>query len=341
MALSNYERVGKAVQLLAEGLAPFVDRECRAKFGDDWARRRQAYGDSGRGSAPRRVNPGDAQFLLKVVWVEWRAVFGKKLSRSDRSYVLEFQEVRNSWAHNDDFSTDDALRALDTARRLLESVSAGAQANKVGKLHQDLLRQKCEQMPGAHRKAVRPDPGLPAGREVVTPTTTSPPAAPIRPSSPPHQVWRGEAAGEYGDPTEFFGRTFLVQVNSKGYDTIMNNHHYENLKWRSKNKKGNEHQGTVESGDRIVLYCTSTVPNEIHKKLLAFSAVVSSVSNDRTTFKVGEPQFFNNPLKLMDIRECVKQGKLDKCFDYCGKQWFNITKLEPTAVKQLFDLVEP
>ena len=162
MALSNYERVGKAVQLLAEGLAPFVDRECRAKFGDDWpavVQRRDTWGGGGR---PRKVNPDDAQFLLKVIWAEWDTIFSKKLSRSDRSYVSELQEVRNDWAHNNTFSIDDALRTLDTAQRLLESVAAGTQANEVGKLHQDLLRQKCEQMFSDRRKDA-PGPVL-AGR---------------------------------------------------------------------------------------------------------------------------------------------------------------------------------
>jgi len=37
MALSNHERVGKALELLRAGLAPFVEREFKAKFGDGWA----------------------------------------------------------------------------------------------------------------------------------------------------------------------------------------------------------------------------------------------------------------------------------------------------------------
>ena len=151
MALSDYERVGKAVQLLAEGIAPFVARECRAKFGDDWTVAVQRK-DTRSGGSARKVNPTDPQFLLKVMWDEWHTIFGKKLSRSDRNYVSELQDVRNTWAHNEPFSTDDALRALDTAQRLLESAAASAQANEVGKLHQDLLRQKFEQMPGARRK---------------------------------------------------------------------------------------------------------------------------------------------------------------------------------------------
>ena len=133
--------------------------------------------------------------------------------------------------------------------------------------------------------------------------------------------------------------SFLVQVNSKGYATIMNNRHYENPEWEHKNKKGNEHHGMVKRGDQLVLYCTTKVPN--HRGLLAFSVAVISVSADRTAFELGVPKFFSSPLKFVDIREYVWQGKLDECFDYCGQQWFNITKLESTAVKQIFGLVEP
>ena len=222
MAITNYERVGKAIQLLAEGLAPFVDRECRAEFGDDWpvAVQRMETRGGPRPGPLRKVNPGDAQFLLKVMWDEWRTIFGKKLSRSDRNYVSELQGVRNSWAHNDAFSTDDALRALDTAQRLLESASAGAQANEVGKLHQDLLRQKFDQQArGAHRKAAaaqiegRPETGLPGWREVVTPheDVTSGRFELAEFAADLHQVWRGEAADEYGDPVEFFRRTFITE----------------------------------------------------------------------------------------------------------------------------------
>lgn len=36
MAISNYERVGKALELLRDGLAPFVSRELEAKLGKYW-----------------------------------------------------------------------------------------------------------------------------------------------------------------------------------------------------------------------------------------------------------------------------------------------------------------
>jgi hypothetical protein len=34
MAISNHERVGKALELLKQGLRPFVERELKAHFGD-------------------------------------------------------------------------------------------------------------------------------------------------------------------------------------------------------------------------------------------------------------------------------------------------------------------
>ena len=36
MATSNHERIGKALELLNEGLLPFVERELQAALGDNW-----------------------------------------------------------------------------------------------------------------------------------------------------------------------------------------------------------------------------------------------------------------------------------------------------------------
>jgi hypothetical protein len=37
MAITNHERVGKSLELLKGGLAPFVERELKARYGDGWA----------------------------------------------------------------------------------------------------------------------------------------------------------------------------------------------------------------------------------------------------------------------------------------------------------------
>ena len=221
MALSNHERIGKAVGLLGAGLAPFVARECEAQFGASWpgAVQRTDY----RGGRPRQVNPRDPQFLLNVLWDEWNTVFSRKLSRADRTYVAELQGVRNAWAHNERFSTDDALRGLDTAQRLLEAVAAGTEANEVGALHQELLRLKFEEQSRsarrtrAQRTEAGVESGLPSWREVIEPhdDVTSGRFEMAQYAADLHQVWRGVAAAEYGDPTEFYRRTFITEGLAK------------------------------------------------------------------------------------------------------------------------------
>jgi Swt1-like HEPN len=71
MAVTNHERVGRALALLAEGLAPFVTRECKARYGDQWVR---------RVARNERVNPNDAQFLLAVLADAWREFSPRRLA---------------------------------------------------------------------------------------------------------------------------------------------------------------------------------------------------------------------------------------------------------------------
>jgi Swt1-like HEPN len=50
--------------------------------------------------------------------------FKKILGPSERSLVSELHDVRNRWAHQKAFSTDDAYRAIDSTSRLMSAVSA-------------------------------------------------------------------------------------------------------------------------------------------------------------------------------------------------------------------------
>ena len=65
----------------------------------------------------------DVAALLKLIWEAWNDVFGRTLGRTERSMVQELRDWRNKWAHQQPFSGDDADRALDSAERLLNSVS--------------------------------------------------------------------------------------------------------------------------------------------------------------------------------------------------------------------------
>jgi len=135
---SNHDRVGTALRLLSQGLAPFVEREARAKWGDDWMQRlTEAVSGADRGSPS---NTNDPSFLLRAMVATWHMVFRNVLGNAERSYVSEIREYRNRWAHQDALSDDDAERALDSIRRLLLAVSSIGEANQVEEMRQELRR---------------------------------------------------------------------------------------------------------------------------------------------------------------------------------------------------------
>ena len=219
MAMTNHERVGKGLDLLRAGLGPFVEREIKraVQAGDLDAGLLRQYADDP--ALRRRSSEWDAALLLKMMWETWNEVFRPILGRSDRSLVSELRDHRNEWAHQAPFSTDDAYRALDSAQRLLTSVSA-PQAQELDGLKQELLRLRFqEQARGERRRVVRraatgaAAAGLKPWREVVTPhqDVASGRYQQAEFAADLWQVYRGEGTAEYRDPVEFFGRTYLTE----------------------------------------------------------------------------------------------------------------------------------
>src|SRR5216683_4992360 len=154
MAISNAERVGKALELLNQGLFPFMKRELKAFYGDTWFEQASAnlreYQMPGKDDGDEHW---DTQALLLVMWDQWNIVFRNVLGQAERTLVSELREVRNRWAHQEPFSTDDAYRALDSTGRLLTAVSA-SQAEEVEKMKMELLRLRFdEQVRSEKRKS--------------------------------------------------------------------------------------------------------------------------------------------------------------------------------------------
>jgi len=109
MAISNHERIGKAMELLRAGLAPFVERELQSTYQDRaLAEARRLLPPDDRLSGNRPPAEWDAAALLKVMWDGWNEVFGRTLGRAERSLVQELRDLRNRWAHQETFSSDDA-----------------------------------------------------------------------------------------------------------------------------------------------------------------------------------------------------------------------------------------
>src|SRR6266480_3576563 len=220
MAITNQERVGKAMDLLRDGLRPFAERELKAKHGDRWPSEVRAA-LSGRQLGQSKGEPlQDAAVLLAVMDKVWGAVFSAILGRADRNLVLELIDVRNRWAHQEPFSSDDADRALDSMARLLTSVSATPQADEVGRMKMELRRLTYdEQVRGEKRKAggslieAAATGTLKPWREVVTPhaDVASGRYQQAEFAADLWQVHMGEGSDEYKKPQEFFRRTYLTE----------------------------------------------------------------------------------------------------------------------------------
>lgn len=219
MALSNRDRVGKALELLNEGLKPFVQREMKATYGSNLWESKVREAISPLAGQQTTINY-DTQALLSILWDNWQMVFKKTLGQAERSIVSELRDVRNNWAHQKGFNLDDTYRALDSIQRLLTAVSAAAEAGEIEKLKQEVLRLRFEEQAKreTQKAAVTPIEGQPAGglrpwREIVTPhpdvARGSYQQAEF--AADLSQVARNEGSDEYRKPRPFFQRTYLTE----------------------------------------------------------------------------------------------------------------------------------
>ena len=219
MAITNQERVGKGMDLLKAGLAPFVEREFKNLYKDKAPAEAGRFAGDDRLLAKLPVKDWDVAALLRLMWEAWNEVFKRTLGHAERSLVSEIREARNKWAHQQPFSSDDAYRALDSAGRLLTAVSA-PQAEEVEKIKMELLRVRFDEQ-------VRSEKRKTAGTAIESETTGN--LKPWREVVTPHkdvasgryqqaefaadlwQVHLGEGSDEYRRPVQFFRRTYLTQ----------------------------------------------------------------------------------------------------------------------------------
>jgi len=124
MAISNQDRIGKAMELLRAGLAPFVEREFENQHKGKAEAAAREYFNNDRAVGDKPIAEWDVAALLRLMWESWNVVFNKALGRAERSLVQELRDCRNKWAHQEPFSSDDTDRALDSMARLLTAVSA-------------------------------------------------------------------------------------------------------------------------------------------------------------------------------------------------------------------------
>jgi len=215
MSLTNRERIARGLDDLRAGLVPFVERECKARLGAYWKEElvtrqkfRKLEGDEIQ---------WDTQAVLKAMVDNWQGVFRFVLGPVERSYTGELLDVRNKWAHEEPFTSDDVYRALDTAQRLLQAISEGEQAEVLAEMKAELQRAVfAEQARNKTRYQLQlegtPKAGLKPWREVIVPHADVASGRYMQAefAADLAQVIRGEGSAEYRDPLEFYRRTFIT-----------------------------------------------------------------------------------------------------------------------------------
>ncbi len=219
MAKSTRQYVFEGMEVLPVALTAFVEKRLESAFAGDWRDRVAERFPALRFAADGRVG-WDQAALLNAMDRFWGEAFKTVLGRAERAVVNELIAARHKLAHNEAFSYDDAERALDSMRRLVEAVGAGAAAGKLGAMRNTILRTKfAELQRNEERRQIRL-PAVAGGgaggalpwREVVEPheDVASGEFQQAEFAADLGKVHAGSAPPEYSDPREFFSRTYLT-----------------------------------------------------------------------------------------------------------------------------------
>jgi predicted AAA+ superfamily ATPase len=225
MAVSNRERVTRALEIAAEALGPFVARQLapHAPAGTEWPTILRAIDEEkGSDKSGFLYAPTDLSLQLRAMTErlgELGFPFSGSLSRAEQNLAGELRDIRNRVSHGAPFNFDDTYRALDTAERLLRAADQPAAANRIRAERNDLQRSQVE---AETRRDVREstsisglgDVELTPWREVLKPhpDVLSGRFKESEFAANLHSVANetGTTSVEYSDPIEFFRRTFLT-----------------------------------------------------------------------------------------------------------------------------------
>jgi uncharacterized coiled-coil DUF342 family protein len=138
MSVSYRGQVAVAFEVLAEGLAPFIDERMAGAFPDeDWVL--MAAGKLGK----RRdvlVSLSDPHFQLEVINRWWGPAFAASLNEDTRAAIAELRTARNYWAHPDPdhpFDLDYATHVHTAVEDVLRAIGSPL-ADRISSLADDL-----------------------------------------------------------------------------------------------------------------------------------------------------------------------------------------------------------
>lgn len=220
MAKSTRQYVFEGMELLPAALIPFVEKRLETSLKGHWQVQVLEKLPSLRPNSNGEVG-WDQAALFNAMDRFWSEAFKAVLGRAERSLVNELGDVRNKLSHNETFTYDDAERALDSMRRLMEAISAGETAEQLGKMRDTILRTKFTELARNEERrktqrleiSVETVAGLLPWREVVEPhqDVATGEFQQAEFAADLAKVHSGSAPPEYRDPKQFFSRTYLTE----------------------------------------------------------------------------------------------------------------------------------
>ena len=130
VAKSTRQYVFEGMELLPAALIPFVEKRLESSLKGHWQVQVLEKLPSLRPNSNGEVS-WDQAALLNAMDRFWNDAFKAVLGRAERSSSTSLRDVRNKLSHNENFTYDDAERALDCMRRLMEAISAGETAEQL------------------------------------------------------------------------------------------------------------------------------------------------------------------------------------------------------------------
>jgi hypothetical protein len=219
MAKSTRQSVFEGMEFMRDGLHRYVIRSLEGGLGAGWPQRVITDFPTWRPEQNGKFTL-DTQKLLQIMERFWNECFRTTLERTHRSIVNELVDVRNKLAHDGTFTYDDAERALDSMRRLLEAVSSSEAADKIAAMRDTILRTKFSELARneERKKSQKSDisvdtvAGLLPWREVIEPhqDVATGEFQQAEFAADLAKVHNGSAPSEYRNPSEFFSRTYLT-----------------------------------------------------------------------------------------------------------------------------------
>lgn len=215
MVMPNTDRIAKALDLLRDGLRPKCEETWKGFFGEGWLK----VVNSRLHNPEPNPNMNDIAFLFKGMKGTWNDVFGHGFGPAIRSMVFELADVRNAWAHQGTFSSDDTVRALDSMERVLDVFGNLEERQGIRTLRRDLMRQMFDEESRSERRKTaakptegQPQAGLTPWREIITPhaDVASGRFDQAEFAADLFEVASGNADEEYQEPKAFFARTYLT-----------------------------------------------------------------------------------------------------------------------------------